>query len=165
VDTCDSGPVSWGAERGSVAGGTTDPGAPAVLTVTASGHARALTVMTKATCANPAGTVLTDVLTVPGALRLDSLSLSGEGSFQRPASAGGASELKAIRTRVRELAADLDTVVNTAHGTEIARAEHRLRLAQLAEHALEEFGVEEDARAGGPGRRGCSPPSGTPDCT
>jgi chromosome segregation protein len=35
--------------------------------------------------------------------------------------------------------------VNTAHGTEIARAEHRLRLAQLAEHALEEFGIETDA--------------------
>ncbi len=61
------------------------------------------------------------------------------------ASAGGAGELKAVRARVRELAADLDTVVNTAHGTEIARAEHRLRLAQLAEHALEEFGVEVDA--------------------
>ncbi len=60
-------------------------------------------------------------------------------------SAGGATELKAVRVRVRELAADLDTVVNTAHGTEIARAEHRLRLEQLAEHALEEFGVEVDA--------------------
>jgi chromosome segregation protein len=61
------------------------------------------------------------------------------------ASAGGAGELKAVRARVRDLAADLDTVVNTAHGTEIARAEHRLRLAQLAEHALEEFGLEADA--------------------
>ena len=60
-------------------------------------------------------------------------------------SSGGAAELKAVRARVRELAADLDTVVNTAHGTEIARAEHRLRLRQLAEHALEEFGVEADA--------------------
>ena len=60
-------------------------------------------------------------------------------------SSGGAAELKAVRARVRDLAADLDTVVNTAHGTEIARAEHRLRLQQLAEHALEEFGVEEDA--------------------
>jgi chromosome segregation protein len=59
-------------------------------------------------------------------------------------SAGGADELKAVRARVRTLAADLDTVVDTAHGTEIARAEHRLRLAQLAEHALEEFGVEPD---------------------
>jgi chromosome segregation protein len=60
-------------------------------------------------------------------------------------STGGAAELKAVRARVRELATDLDTVVNTAHGTEIARAEHRLRLQQLAEHALEEFGVEADA--------------------
>ena len=57
-------------------------------------------------------------------------------------SAGGAGNLKAIRARVRELAADLDTAVNTAHGTEIAQAEHRLRLAQLSEHALEEFGIE-----------------------
>ena len=63
------------------------------------------------------------------------------------ASSGGAAELKSVRARVRELAADLDTVVNTAHGTEIARAEHRLRLQQLAEHALEEFGVEADALA------------------
>ena len=61
------------------------------------------------------------------------------------ANSGGAAELKAVRARVRDLAADLDTVVNTAHGTEIARAEHRLRLQQLAEHALEEFGVEADA--------------------
>jgi len=60
------------------------------------------------------------------------------------ANSGGAAELKTVRARVRELAADLDTVVNTAHGTEIARAEHRLRLQQLAEHALEEFGVEAD---------------------
>jgi chromosome segregation protein len=60
------------------------------------------------------------------------------------ASAGGAGELKIVRARIRELAADLDTVVSTAHGTEIARAEHRLRLEQLAEHALEEFGVQAD---------------------
>jgi chromosome segregation protein len=61
------------------------------------------------------------------------------------ASAGGAGELKTVRARIRELTADLDTVVSTAHGTEIARAEHRLRLEQLAEHALDEFGVEVDA--------------------
>ena len=57
------------------------------------------------------------------------------------ANAGGAGELKAVRARVRDLAAELETVVNTAHGTEITRAEHRLRLEQLAEHAMEEFGV------------------------
>jgi chromosome segregation protein len=61
--------------------------------------------------------------------------------------AGGAGELKAVRVRVRELAAELETVVNTAHGTEITRAEHRLRLEQLAEHALDEFGVTADVLA------------------
>ncbi len=62
------------------------------------------------------------------------------------ASSGGAAELKAVRARVRDLAADLDTVVNTAHGTEIARAEHRLRLAAAGR-----------ARAGGVRRRGGRP--------
>jgi chromosome segregation protein len=61
------------------------------------------------------------------------------------ANAGGAGQLKVVRAQVRDLTADLDTVVNTAHGTEIARAEHRLRLAQLSEHALDEFGIETDA--------------------
>ena len=58
------------------------------------------------------------------------------------AAAGGAGELKGVRARVRDLAAELDTVVSSAHGAEIARAEHRLRLEQLAAHAAEEFGVQ-----------------------
>jgi chromosome segregation protein len=61
------------------------------------------------------------------------------------ASAGGTGELKAVRARVRDLATELEKVVNTAHGTEITRAEHRLRLEQLSEHALDEFGVMTDA--------------------
>jgi chromosome segregation protein len=63
-------------------------------------------------------------------------------------SAGGAGELKAVRVRVRDLSAELEKVVNTAHGTEITRAEHRLRLEQLAEHALDEFGVETEVLVG-----------------
>ena len=47
--------------------------------------------------------------------------------------------------------------MNAAHGTEIARAEHRLRLAQLAEHALEEFGVEADVLVAEYGPRGPGP--------
>jgi len=35
--------------------------------------------------------------------------------------------------------------VNTAHGTEISRNEHRLRLEQLAMHAADEYGIEPDA--------------------
>jgi chromosome segregation protein len=45
---------------------------------------------------------------------------------------------------VTALAAELDSVVNTAHGTEIARAEHRLRLEQLQTHATEEYGIQPD---------------------
>ncbi|MBV9206349.1 MAG: AAA family ATPase, partial [Actinobacteria bacterium] len=67
------------------------------------------------------------------------------------ASTGRAAELKAVRTRVRDLADDLDTVVNAAHGNQIARTERRLRLAQLAEHALEEFGVAADVLVAGHG--------------
>ncbi|HXP57651.1 MAG TPA: chromosome segregation protein SMC, partial [Streptosporangiaceae bacterium] len=58
------------------------------------------------------------------------------------ATAAGTEELKVVRARVRELATELDTVVSTAHGAEIARAEHRLRLEQMEAHAVEEFGVE-----------------------
>jgi chromosome segregation protein len=60
------------------------------------------------------------------------------------ASAGGAESLKTVRSRVTTLSAELDKVVNTAHGTEIARAEHRLRLEQLQAHAADEFGVQPD---------------------
>ena len=57
-------------------------------------------------------------------------------------SATGAGVLRSVRTRVTALTAELDQVVNTAHGTEIARAEHRLRLEQMEAHAIEEYGVE-----------------------
>ncbi len=60
------------------------------------------------------------------------------------ASAGEAESLKAVRSRVTALSAELDKVVNTAHGTEIARAEHRLRLEQLQQRAADEYGVQPD---------------------
>jgi chromosome segregation protein len=58
------------------------------------------------------------------------------------ASKGRAEALKEVRGQVRQLAAELDTVVDSAHGTEIARAEQRMRLEQLAARATEEFGVD-----------------------
>jgi chromosome segregation protein len=60
------------------------------------------------------------------------------------ASAASAESLKAVRARVTATAAELDTVVNTAHGTEISRNEHRLRLEQLASHAADEYGIDAD---------------------
>jgi len=61
------------------------------------------------------------------------------------ASKGRAVALKEVRAAVRELAAEFDSVVDAAHGTELARAEHRMRLEQLAARAADEFGVSADA--------------------
>ncbi|HEY1345938.1 MAG TPA: chromosome segregation protein SMC, partial [Streptosporangiaceae bacterium] len=55
---------------------------------------------------------------------------------------GRSDALKAVRVQVRELAEELDRVVDSAHGAEIVRAEHRMRLEQIAGRAVEEFGVD-----------------------
>jgi len=57
------------------------------------------------------------------------------------ASKGRAVALKEVRVQVRDLAAEFDHVVDAAHGTEMARTEHRMRLEQLAARAAEEFAV------------------------
>ena len=80
-------------------------------------------------------------LAVAGAERSVTEALARR-SAAETATADGAGELKSVRARVRDLAAELDTVVSTAHGAEIARAEHRLRLEQMEAHAVEEFGVQ-----------------------
>ncbi|KAB8193606.1 chromosome segregation protein SMC [Nonomuraea phyllanthi] len=54
-------------------------------------------------------------------------------------------ELKQVRLRVRGLGQELDKLVNRVHGSEVARTEQRLRLEQMEERALEEFGVEVEA--------------------
>ncbi|MGP3956040.1 chromosome segregation protein SMC [Nonomuraea sp. 3N208] len=54
-------------------------------------------------------------------------------------------ELKQVRLRVRELGQELDKLVNRVHGSEVARTEQRLRLEQLEQRAMEEFGVEVEA--------------------
>jgi chromosome segregation protein len=54
-------------------------------------------------------------------------------------------ELKAVRARVRELTADLDATVSTAHGAEIERATRRMKLEQVAARTAEEFGIDTDA--------------------
>ena len=51
-------------------------------------------------------------------------------------------ELKTVRGRVRELGAELDALVNRAHGSEVARTERRLRLEQLEKRAMEEFSLD-----------------------
>jgi chromosome segregation protein len=51
-------------------------------------------------------------------------------------------ELKAVRTQIREFSDELDSVVSTAHGAEIARAGQQMRLDQIAGRAAEEFSVD-----------------------
>ncbi|NUW45338.1 chromosome segregation protein SMC [Nonomuraea rhodomycinica] len=54
-------------------------------------------------------------------------------------------ELKQVRLRVRELTQELDKLVNRVHGSEVARTEQRLRLEQMEQRAMDEFGVETEA--------------------
>jgi chromosome segregation protein len=61
------------------------------------------------------------------------------------ASASGTEALKVVRAQMSVVSGELDKVVNSAHGTEISRNEHRLRLEQLAVHVSDEFSIEPDA--------------------
>src|SRR5262249_20618581 len=54
------------------------------------------------------------------------------------------SELREVRARIRELTAELDTAVSSAHGAEIERATRRMKLEQIAARAAEEFAIDTD---------------------
>ncbi len=54
-------------------------------------------------------------------------------------------ELKEARTRIREFSEELDKVVSSAHGVQMAHATRRMQLEQIAARAVEEFAVETDA--------------------
>ena len=58
--------------------------------------------------------------------------------------AGREQELMAVRERLRELARDLDELVNSAHRDEMARTQQRMRIEQIEERALEELGLDAD---------------------
>ena len=58
------------------------------------------------------------------------------------ASRGRGDRLKEVRRQIRLLAGELDKVVDTAHGAEIAQAARRMQLDQLATRAVEEYAVE-----------------------
>jgi chromosome segregation protein len=51
-------------------------------------------------------------------------------------------ELKVVRARIREASAQLDKVVDAAHGVEVARAGRRLKLEQVEAKASEDFAVD-----------------------
>jgi chromosome segregation protein len=54
-------------------------------------------------------------------------------------------ELLALRTRSREVSGEIEQLTDVVHRDELARAEQRLRIEQLEQRAMEEFGVEREA--------------------
>ena len=58
------------------------------------------------------------------------------------ASRGRDDQLKTVRGQIRELSGELDKVVDSAHGAEIARAARQMRLEQIAARAADEFAVD-----------------------
>ncbi len=67
-------------------------------------------------------------------------------------------ELKTVRARVRELSVELEKLVNAAHGSEVARAERKMRLEQLETKAVDELGMEVDVLVAEYGPRVPIPP-------
>jgi chromosome segregation protein len=57
---------------------------------------------------------------------------------------GRESELGEVRTRRRELAAELDGLTDVAHRDEMARTEQRLRIEALEGRCAEEYGIDPD---------------------
>jgi chromosome segregation protein len=51
-------------------------------------------------------------------------------------------ELLAVRTAARDLSTELEQLTDVVHRDELARAEQRLRIEQLEQRAMEEFGVD-----------------------
>ena len=78
--------------------------------------------------------------------RLDaSVSVAGrERSALERATKERDASLASLRTSLRELTAEADRLKDSVHRDEVARAEQRLRIEQLEEKVLEEYGVEPD---------------------
>jgi len=53
-------------------------------------------------------------------------------------------ELLSVRGNARELAGELESLTGAVHRDEVARAEQRMRIAQLEERAADEFGIDPD---------------------
>jgi chromosome segregation protein len=68
-------------------------------------------------------------------------------------------EAKALRVRIRELAAELETLTDAVHRDEVARTEQRLHIQRLEQQALEEFGVDSEALIAEYGPQQPVPPS------
>ena len=67
--------------------------------------------------------------------------------------------MAAARTELRGLESELASLTDTVHRDELLRAEHRMRIEQLEQRALEELGLDLDALVGEYGPDQLVPPS------
>jgi chromosome segregation protein len=77
-------------------------------------------------------------------IQASSAAADAERQYAEGASQTRSGELKAIRARIRDFSADLDKVVNSAHGVQMAHATRRMQLEQIAARVAEEFAIEPD---------------------
>ena len=94
--------------------------------------------------------VIAEAVAIGAAAVLDRLELSLAAATTERAGAEAMrterdSELVALRTRERELMAEIEQLTDVVHRDELARAEQRLRIEQLEQRAMDEFGVESEA--------------------
>jgi chromosome segregation protein len=77
-------------------------------------------------------------------IELSAAAADGERQQAEEAHKGREGELKAVRARIRDTAEELEKVVDSAHGAQVARATRQLQLEQIAARALEEYATEAD---------------------
>ncbi len=75
-------------------------------------------------------------------IQASSVAADTERQHAEDASKGRDAELKAVRARLRELSGELDSVVTSAHGVQMAHATRRMQLEQIAGRVAEEFAIE-----------------------
>jgi chromosome segregation protein len=75
-------------------------------------------------------------------IEASSAAADAERQAAEEAHKGRDGELKAVRARIRSTSEELDKVVDSAHGAQMARATRQLQLEQIAARAVEEFAIE-----------------------
>jgi chromosome segregation protein len=77
-------------------------------------------------------------------IEASSAAADAERQAAEEAHKGRDAELREVRARIRDTSEELDKVVDTAHGVEMARTTRQLQLEQIAARAIEEFATEAD---------------------
>jgi chromosome segregation protein len=78
-------------------------------------------------------------------IETSSAAADADRQAEEEAHRGRDGELKGVRAQIRETSEELDKVVDSAHGAEMARAARQMHLEQIAGRALEEFAIEVEA--------------------